>query len=174
MTPLILIYPLKKTQTDPGTPSQRRWAPLFLLVLIVAFAILYSDFLQTGQDGRPELSPDRRDKLDRELKELENSEQYVLLTARNGEYPCFNCGAHSTINLPKGAVWKYGVTRKGEKGRYGEWHVDNGLVYVVEFEGPLQECLRQEKLKIYLYAVHPENLMREAPLIRPPGNKRDD
>ena len=98
----------------------------------------------------------------------------MLLAAKAGRYPCFSCTGKSSIFLHQGQVWKYGVTRKGERGRYGNWHVDQGLLYFIEYTGPLQECLRQEKLKIYNYALLPENLARTPPLIRPPGNKQDN
>jgi len=142
-----------------------------LLIIILATA---KEFVQYNEEGKPELSPDRQAKLSRELEELEHSEQYALLAAKNGDYPCYHCIGKSTIFLHRGEVWKYGVTRKGEKRRYGEWHVDQGLFYVIQYEGLLQECLKREKLMIYHYALLPENIARITPLIRPPGNKQDN
>jgi len=120
-----------------------------------------------------ELPPERRQKLEKELDELENAEQYVLIAEKDGWYSCFNCPGEAHIFLHRGEVWKYGVTRKGEKGRYGKWHVNQSLVYIIQYQGAYQECLKQEKIKIYMYAQLPENLRRQHPLIRPPGNKRD-
>lgn len=132
------------------------------------------EFIRYNEDGDPELSSERMAKLSRELDELEHAEQYALIAAKNGYYPCYHCIGKSSIFLLGGEVWKYGVTRKGEKSRYGEWHVDQGLFYVIQFEGALQACLEREKWMIYHYAILPENIARATPLIRPPGNKQDN
>lgn len=47
------------------------------------------------------------------------------------------------------------------------------MIYLVQYKGSIQECLKQEKTKIFNYATLPENLKRETPIIRPPGNKID-
>jgi hypothetical protein len=47
------------------------------------------------------------------------------------------------------------------------------LFFVTQFRGTYSECLKEEKRKIYLYALLPENQARRIPLIRPPGNKND-
>jgi len=65
------------------------------------------------------------------------------------------------------------VTSKKKKGRYHKELPHPGLAYNIEFEGLLHECLKKEKIKIYSYAVLPENLRRPRPLKRPPGNKID-
>jgi hypothetical protein len=142
------------------------------LVIMTVLLSLFAAYKITKQNLS--LSPERQAKLDRELEELDNSEQYVLRASRDGWYPCYSCPTKNRIFLLKDEVWKYGVTRKGEKGRYGKWHIKQGLYYLVQYQGTLQECLRQEKIKIYNYALLPENLRREQQLIRPPGNKRDD
>ena len=126
------------------------------------------------QEPSKDLDPQRAEKLQKELEELENAEQYVLLASQNTWYPCFPCTGKKRIFLLRGQVWKYGVTRKGEAGRYGKSLAQQNLIYVRQYQGPWQECLKQEKIKIYNYAVHPENLAREQPLIRPPGNKQDN
>ncbi len=161
----------KSTNSDPQMPG--KWL-LFGLIFLLAVAFIFkNDFLEFDENGKPIIAPYRQAKLDKELDELENCEQYALLAARDGYYPCFNCPGKSTIFLYKNETWKYGVTRKGEKDRYGTWHIDNHLLYVTQYTGTLQECIRQEKIKIYHYPTHPENVRRPAPLIRPPGNKRD-
>ncbi|MCB9272690.1 MAG: hypothetical protein H6564_01525 [Lewinellaceae bacterium] len=169
-----MVAPLPSPEQKQRNNRLLKIIALLLLFAALLFAVLSgTDFLEF-EDGRPVLAPGRLGKLLRELDELENAEQYVLLASRDGNYPCFNCGEKTTIFLRKGEVWKYGVTRKGERERYGEWHLEQGLYYFIQYQGPLQECLRQEKIKIYHYATLPENLRREIPLIRPPGNKRDD
>jgi hypothetical protein len=112
--------------------------------------------------------------MEKELWELENAEQYVLLARNSGHFPCYSCGRQAKIFLFAGEVWRYGVTRKGEKGRYSTGLPHKELIYLIQYEGTLQDCLKQEKMKIYRYALLPENIKRTPPLIRPPGNKRDD
>lgn len=164
----------KKTDNFPKKP---KWNTILLLALgIVCIGLLLmskeKEFIIV-KDGEAELAPWRKEKLEKELKEIDEAEQYVLRAKRNGLYPCFNCGGDQTIYLLAGEVWKYGVTRKGEKIRYSNWHVTQGLLYFIEFEGTLAECVKEEKRKIYFYALLPENLKRDRPLIRPPGNKND-
>ncbi|MCI4647597.1 hypothetical protein [Phaeodactylibacter sp.] len=149
--------------------DKRSWERyvILLILLIGSTALLFygNDFAK--------LSPERRQKLEKELEELENAEQYALVAAIDGWYPCFHCKNTDHIFLLKSEVWKYGVTRKGEKERYGTGLLDRRLIYTIQYTGQLQECLKQEKIKIYTYALLPENLKRQHPLIRPPGNKRD-
>lgn len=144
---------------------------LFFVALISWMA--WEDFI-IWVGGVPELSPQRRAKLERELEELEEAEQYVLLARKSGNFPCYSCSDGSWIFLQKGEIWKYGVTRKGEAGRYPSGLPFKSLFYKRQFEGTWQECLRREKQKIFKYAIHPENLKRKRPIIRPPGNKRDN
>lgn len=139
------------------------------LILLSSFLVWFGI-----QEPSKELDPQRAKKLEKELEELDNAEQYVLLASQNAWYPCFPCIEKKRIFLKRGQVWKYGVTRKGEAGRYGKSLAQQKLLYVRQFQGTLQACLKQEKIKIYNYAVHPENLARTKPLIRPPGNKQDN
>ncbi len=165
------------TPTRPPRRNTPNFLPgiiLFVFALGAVILILNSSGFLEFNDGRAELSKERQAKLEKELDELENAQQYVLVASRPGYYECYNCGAKTTIFLEKGHVWKYGTTRKGEQGRYGDWHIQQDLFYIVEYEGPVQECLRREKIQIYNYATLPENLARPVPLIRPPGNKNDN
>jgi hypothetical protein len=66
------------------------------------------------------------------------------------------------------------VTRIGEFRRYTTGEIPDGLQYLTEFIGDYAQCLKLEKIKIYSYALLPENLSRNNPLIRPPGNKVDN
>lgn len=168
-----MVKPNHLILSEPPTP-QRSPLRFFVWLGLLVVVIASTKFIQFNEEGEPELSLDRLAKLVKELDELDNAEQYALLAARDGSYPCYSCTGKSTIFMRQGEVWKYGVTRKGERGRYGEWHVDMGLFYVIQYEGPLQECLKREKLMIYHYAVSPENMARDTPLIRPPGNKQDN
>ena len=111
--------------------------------------------------------------LERELAKIEQAEQYVLKAGVAGHYPCYGCLGKTDIWLNLNEVWKYGVTTSTQKERYRMGLPHPGLLYEVEYQGPLPECLRLEKIKIYNYALLPENLRRAVPLIRPPGNKID-
>ncbi len=95
---------------------------------------------------KPELAPWRKEKMERELQELDEAEQYVLIADLSGFFPCYSCVTKTEIFLNLGEVWRYGVTRKGEKGRYFKGMPVKNLAYLTEFEGTLQECLREEKL----------------------------
>ena len=61
----------------------------------------------------PQLHPRRLGKLDKEIREIDNAEQYVLIVLKEGWYECFTC-VGKMIYLYPGQVWKYGVTRKGD------------------------------------------------------------
>lgn len=158
--------------------EQRNFNPRFLVILMIValggsiLKMSTKDFI-IYRDGKPELAPWRMEKLQKELEEMEDAEQYVLLAAVPGYYTCYNCLDKKNIFLNLNEVWRYGVTTKTEKGRYPNGLPHPNLAYVPQFLGSLQECLKEEKKKIYHYAVLPENLKRERPLIRPPGNKID-
>lgn len=152
----------------------------FLLILGTAGIIHLSkerkpkdDFYEI-KDGEPVLAPWREEKMLRELEEIDDAVQYALGATVRGEYPCFNCpDGKTTIHLEIGFTWKYGTTRKGETGRYRGQLPDPRLLFVSQYRGTYGDCLKEEKRKIYRYGIFPENLAREVPLIRPPGNKND-
>ncbi len=148
---------------------------LVFLIALGGLSIWMSnkDFLIWKGD-EPEIAPWRKEKLEKELKELNEAEQYALVVSVSGVFPCYSCVDRNEIFLNTGEVWKYGVTRKGQAGRYKSGLPFLGLSYSVQFEGNLQACFKEEKLKIYQYPLLKENLKRNKPLIRPPGNKRDD
>ena len=162
---------------EPPPKVPRKKPPLFWTVLFVLVAFLsyeYRPFLERGIDGHLQLAKWRQQKLDRELNDLEEAEQYVLLALVNGMYPCYSCPNNATIELKRGEVWKYGFTTKSEKGRYQNSLKDMDLIYMIQHKGSIAECMKEEKRKIYYYAILPENLNRAVPLIRPPGNKQDN
>lgn len=158
----------------PKPSNQRR-----LIFTIISFILLFAlskkvPFLEKGEDGIFHLSKTRKAKFEKELNKLNEAEQYALEARQNGWYQCFSCSDTNFIFLLSSEIWKYGVTINGENGRYGKVLPVPSLQYVVQFKGSLQECLEEEKRKIYNYAILPENLNRQKPLIRPPGNKRDN
>ncbi|MCB0535249.1 MAG: hypothetical protein KDD14_23785 [Saprospiraceae bacterium] len=142
-----------------------------MLASFVLFAA--HSFIEFDENGIPRLAKWREKKLVKELNDLDGAEQYALTAGKNGWYPCYSCVDTTYIYMYLGEVWKYGTTTKGQKGRYGKSLKGKLLDYHVQFEGTLEECLKEEKRKIYSYALLPENLKRTEPLIRPPGNKKD-
>lgn len=130
------------------------------------------DYIEYDDLGNPELAEWRKKKLKKELSDLDNAEQYVLLVKKDGYYRCFHCKTNK-IFLKKGGVWKYGTTYKGKEGRYKGGLPEKNLIYITQFKGNIGDCLAQEKMKIYHYPLLEENLNREEQLIRPPGNKID-
>ena len=168
----------KRNESEPDNIQTKspfpywKFAIAIVVFLFLGLASKKKDFLiQTDQGLK--LAPWRQKKLKKELENFDKAEQYVLIVTVEGEYACFNCGEKATIHLKVGEVWKYGVTRIGKDKRYSNVPIDPRLRYLVEYKGDIGTCLRMEKIKIYQYAELPENLKRETPLIRPPGNKYD-
>lgn len=158
-------------------PRNHRW----LLFLIAISAILYFaketkehweafDFLEKGPDGKPQPAAKDLERLQRDLEEIDDSEQYVLWASEAGYYACYTCLGQDSIYLYAGEVWYYGITRKGKDGRYPQGLEDPRLRYRVQFKGNYAECWKQEKRKIIYYRTLPENLKRANPIKLPPGN----
>ena len=179
----------KYRRTD--TPLNRKNGVTAIIILLIAGSLICFLFIKPeiwaskrklssptviDGEGNTILRPERQAKLKRELDEIDNAQQYGLYAAISGNYPCFTCSDGSkTIFLYRNEVWKYGVTRKGEKTRYpGDMLSSSKLIYVVEFEGDYAQCLKEEKRKIYNYPLLPEALKRKVKLFRPPGNVQDN
>lgn len=125
-------------------------------------------------------SPERVYKKEKEITRILDKtydeqfcEQYALVAVKDSWYPCFRCGGRDSIFLLEGEVWKYGKTCKGESGRYSNGMPTDFLEYVPEFFGTEQECLVEEKRKIYNYPNLPECKKRNFIMLRPAGNKID-
>lgn len=172
------IPPKFKQKQAVATNGQTK-NTLTLIVIGIAFlgfllaAYKGKDFLTVDKEGAVVLSPERLDKLQQELEDLDEAEQYALKAISTGYFPCLNCKDSTVVYLRVNDVWKYGATSKGEGKRYRNALAKDNLYYNIQFEGNYVECLKLEKTKIYNYALLPENLMRKKPLIRPPGNKID-
>lgn len=169
--------------TDYREPTQikpePRRKPMFVWLLAAAAvmaAVLTFDEVVEWIDGKPQLKQKQKERLAKEKREIDNAEQYVLLALTSQNYPYLGC-SKPLIFLHTGQVWKYGVTRKGQEGRYDvKFLTENKLRYLVQFRGTLSECLKEEKNMIFTYPLLPENLARPAyeRLARPPGNLRTD
>lgn len=155
------------TNTKPSV-----W-PLLLVsigILIVSAFIINSFFVK--EEPSPELKPKEKAKLEQKMKEIDDAEQYALIAAQDGRYVCLHSG-RETCFLHKGEVFKYGVTTKGEFGRYNtSFMMKHNVIYVVQFKGNVAECLIQEQVKLFNYPYLPENQARlpENQLPRPPYN----
>lgn len=168
----------RATRRSPGNTNKTPFylpAPLQWLaaLLLIAAIVTKLPFIERDEAGQIKLAEWRILKLNKELDDLHSAEQYALLAKRAGYFPCYSCPDTERIWLQRGQVWKYGATTKGEWGRYAKTLRGKNLVYVIQFTGTLEQCLMEEKRKIYHYALLPENLTRPVPLMRPPGNKRD-
>jgi hypothetical protein len=155
------------------TKTQTSILPLLtgVAVLFVTF-VISSQVNSSGVSEAPKLSPKEEAKLQKRLKEIDEAEQYALVARNDGFYPCTINGFPSYY-LKAGEVWKYGVTSKGESGRYTiKFLVKNEVLYLVQFRGNIAECLKMEQLKLFMYPYLPENLARplELQLPRPPYN----
>lgn len=78
----------------------------------------FHEFFIKKNDGSYKIHPERKDKLDKELDELDEAEQYALIAIKNAYYPYYNCGDVKVIFLHIGEIWKQGYTIK--KDRYSE------------------------------------------------------
>ena len=181
-------YSKKRGSATPSNPGGGSPGPFILLLLLslLAIGVVAGHKILAGkekekspividEDGNARLSPERQAKLEKELEEIDSAVQYVLYATVDGYYPCYTCPDGSpTIFLYENEVWRYGVTRKGEKGRYpgGDYGAEN-VRFIEQFEGTYSECLKMEKIKIYNYPLLPEARKRELQLFRPPGNKND-
>ena len=181
-------YSQKRGSAAPSNPGGGSPGPFILLLLLslLAVGVVAGHKILAGkekekspivvdEDGNVRLSPERQAKLDKELEEIDNAVQYALIATIDGYYPCYTCpDGSATIFLYKGETWRYGVTRKGENGRYPDGNFGTPhVVFVVQFTGTYSECLKEEKIKIYNYPLLPEARKRELQLFRPPGNKND-
>ena len=103
-------------------------------------------------------------------------EVYFLRVRFDGKYPVLDYGGRIVdyVFLRAGEVWKVGMTKNGEKGRYprGIYYVtvvldETKLLYdPIEF-GNFKEIITLEKVLIYTYPVWSGHI----DLIKPPGCK---
>lgn len=157
----------------PPAPPQRPWWSKWLIAGLVLMALSWIDVIEWTEDG-PRIKSFWKNRLDKDQRELEEAEQYVLVARSAGMYPCYRCPSQQFF-LNAGEIWKYGVTRKGARGRYSErFLMANNLNYRVQLVGDYAMCLMAEKGKLYNYPLLPENLSRldSLRLLFPPGNQQ--
>lgn len=161
-------------KTGKPVAKNRMHFPLLFVGLAVLLAgiVLYPKMDFEEGDKAPKLHPKEEEKLQKRLREIDDSEQYALVAKSDGWYPCLHSG-RTTFYLKAGEVWKYGVTSKGQFGRYAsDFLVRNNVSYNLQFKGTFSECLKQEQIKLFNYRYLPENLARspDERLARPPYN----
>lgn len=155
------------------TPKAKTPLPFIVAgtLLLIISALKWSDVIEYI-NGEPRLTAKHQQQLQKKLNELEEAEQYALVAMTDGWYPCLHSG-RALYHLHIGEVWKYGVTTKGERGRFtGQFILDNSVAYVIQYTGTVGECLKEEQAKLFSYPLLPENLARPEKdrLIRPPYN----
>lgn len=162
-----------QTKTEPVRKSLP-WRLLAFAAAVMAAVLTFDDVVE-WVGGEPQLKKKREEQMHKELRELQEAEQYALIAKQSKFYPCLKCPIPA-IFLHVGEVW-YGVTRKGQDGRYHrDFLIQNDLDYIPQYRGSLQKCLEEEKRKIFQYPLLPENLARPPlqRLAKPPGNLRTD
>lgn len=162
---------------EPVIEPERRtyWIRSILLIglaLLVCMAVLKWTDVVEWADGEWRLKPKREAERDRQMKKIDEAEQYALIANIPGYYECLHCPS-KRVFLKTNEIWKYGVTNQGEKQRYTtQFFEQRGLRYLVQFMGTYSQCLVEEKRKLFEYPVLPENLARpdSLRLVLPPGN----
>jgi hypothetical protein len=162
-------------QFQPDQPAAKSKPVVPILIagalFLIVCALKWQDVVEYV-NGEAKLTEKHQQQLKKKLDELEDAEQYALVAMADGMYPCLHSG-RALYFLHAGEVWKYGVTSKGERGRYTSLFLqENAVLYIIQFKGTMTECLQAEQLKLFEYPILPENLIRlEANrLIRPPFN----
>lgn len=159
---------LRRPSTKGQTPLPIVFIWLFLLLIAAAI------FPREEKNEAPTLKPKEKAKLDKRLKEIDDAQQYALIAIEDRWYPCNHPG-RVAFYLLTGEVWKYGTTTKGQLGRYSMKYLEETNVsYVIQFQGAIGECLKEEQRKLFNYPYLPENLARPKidRLPRPPYNSK--
>ncbi len=160
----------KQDKTNPE--SQSNSLSRILGIVLLASTVVMILRIAFPSDGEvPKLKPKDAARLEKKLREIDDAEQYALVARSDGLYACLN--GPPTYYLKTGEIWRYGVTTKGELGRYkGKFLIQNNVIYTVQFRGNVAECLKQEQINLFMYPYLPENLARpiELRLPRPPYN----
>jgi len=156
-----------------GRPGYRMRAILLLGVafLVGMAALKWTDVVE-WVEGEWRLQPKREAERDRQMKKIDEAEQYALIANVPGYYECLHCPSER-IFLKSNEIWKYGVTNQGGKQRYTTQFLRHRqLKYLVQFTGTYSQCLLEEKRKLFGYPILPENLSRPDSLkmVLPPGN----
>lgn len=154
-------------------PQPAYWKLLLsgLAIIICMAALKWTDVVE-WKNGAWRLKPKREAERDKQMKKIDDAEQYALIADVPGYYECLHCATRRMF-LKTNEVWKYGVTNQGEKLRYTTQFLEQRrLRYLVQLRGTYSQCLLEEKRKLFEYPLLPENLTRpdSLKLVLPPGN----
>lgn len=100
------------------------------------------------------------------------AQQYALTAKGNGWYPCLH-SRRINFYLKTNEVWKYGVARGGDFGRFrATFLIRNKVSCIVQYKGSFTHCQRQVQIRLFNYPNLPENTARPPAqrLPRPPYN----
>ncbi len=147
----------------PSPPEPKAKIPFPVIIAGSLFLIVCAlkwSYVIEYINGEPRLNTKHQQQLQKKLNDLEQAEQYALVAMAEGWYPCLHSG-RALYYLHVGEVWKYGITTRGERGRYTTRFLqDNRVQYVIQFKGTMTECLQEEQRKLFSYPLLPENLAR--------------
>lgn len=133
-------YPPRATAQKSGKWKTSTGAALLLLL---AAGMVKKEFSSTEVSPKPAAQDSVR--LEKRLREIDESEQYALIASVNGWYPCLHKGRPGCYLL-SGEIWKYGVTSKGEFGRYSAaFLMQNKVSYVFSSGEILQSASNRNK-----------------------------
>lgn len=110
----LIPKPIKlRPLTPPKSKPSGKPPLLFIIALVIlsCIGLATKHFIEKDKDGKPQLAEWRKEKLQQELNDLDEAEQYVLVAKRSGVFPCYSCLNATTIYLNKWEIWKYGVVR---------------------------------------------------------------
>lgn len=151
--------------------NAKKFGLVLSVFAVICMALSWFDVVELVE-GEWRLKPWREQELDKQVRKLQEAEQYALVASKPGWYDCIHC-PNAKVFLLVGHVWKYGVTVNGENVRYtASFLNDKSLSYRVDYIGNYHECLVAEKKQLFNYPLLPENIARpdSLKLILPPGN----
>ncbi|HNM24953.1 MAG TPA: hypothetical protein PKL15_05960 [Saprospiraceae bacterium] len=127
----------------PGPTSSTLYTrPLLVFAVLLLGIGLFRTIRFEEAQNTPKLHPKEEEKLLKRLQEIDDSEQYALVAKKAGWYPCLHSG-RTIFYLKAGEIWKYGVTSKGQFGRYtAAFLLRNQVSYDIQFKGTFSECLK--------------------------------
>lgn len=176
---------LRKNRAEAIATSRRKGrnqSPLFwllffptvLAIYLVHNARSYEEVITTTSDGEQALTPERKAEIsDRQRKNAEQAEQYVLRAVAPGYRTCYLC-PEGRVWLEAGEIAKIGVSTEGQRRYVAEFYEQHGVYYVAEYRGDLTTAKNRELARLGGYPLLPENQKRTTKLLYPPLNTKLD
>jgi hypothetical protein len=159
-----------------GSHRPRLWLLLFLAaaaVYLIHNARSYEDVVTATTDGAA-LTPERKAEIsERQRKNTDQAEQYVLRAVAPGYRTCYLC-PEGRVWLEAGEIAKIGVSTDGQRRYTAEFYEQQGVYYVAEYRGDLTTAKNRELARLGSYPLLPENQKRTTKLLYPPLNSKLD